>query len=78
MLVAKTKCLVVPAYISGTFEAFPIGARRVSFHPVGVIYGVPIDFSGEIERFSRKEFYRHVTDTVMASIRDLALTSRRH
>ena len=78
MLVAKTKCLVVPAYISGTFEALPIGALRVSFHPVGVAYGVPIDFSSEIERFSRKEFYRHVTDTVMASIRDLALTNRRN
>jgi 1-acyl-sn-glycerol-3-phosphate acyltransferase len=78
MLVAKTKCLVVPAYISGTFEALPIGARRISFHPVGVIYGVPIDFSCALERFSKKEFYRHVTDTVMASIRDLALTSRRH
>jgi 1-acyl-sn-glycerol-3-phosphate acyltransferase len=75
MLVAKTKCLVVPAYISGTFEALPIDARRISFHPVRVIYGAPIDFSREVERFSRKEFYRHVTDTVMTSIRDLALTN---
>lgn len=78
MLVAKTKCLVVPAYISGTFEALPIGACRIAFHPVSVIYGVPIDFSCDIERFSKKEFYRHVIDTVMASIQDLALTSRRH
>lgn len=78
MLVARTRCLVVPAYISGTFEALPIGARGLSFHPVGVIYGVPIDFSSEIDRFTKKEFYRHVTDTVMASIRDLALTGRRH
>jgi 1-acyl-sn-glycerol-3-phosphate acyltransferase len=74
MLVARTNCLVVPAYISGTFEALPIGARRVSFHPVRVIYGAPIDFSPDIERFSKKEFYRHVTDTVMARILDLALT----
>ena len=74
MLVARTKCLVVPAYISGTFEALPIGARRISFHPVRVIYGAPIDFAPEIDRFSKKEFYRHVTDTVMASILDLALT----
>lgn len=74
MLVARTKCLVVPAYISGTFEALPIGVRRVSFHPVRVIYGAPIDFSPDIERFSKKEFYRHVTDTVMASILALALT----
>ena len=74
MLVARTQCLVVPAYISGTFEALPIGARRISFHPVRVIYGAPIDFAPEIDRFSKKEFYRHVTDTVMASILDLALT----
>ena len=75
MLVARTKCLVVPAYISGTFEALPIGARRISFHPVRVVYGAPIDFSPEIERLSKKELYRHVTDTVMASILDLALTN---
>ena len=73
MLVARTQCLVVPAYISGTFEALPIGARRISFHPVRVIYGAPIDFSPEIERLSKKEFYRHVTDTVMARIQDLAI-----
>lgn len=76
MLVARTKCLVVPAYISGTFESLPIGARRIAFHPVRVIYGAPIDFSPDIERLSKKEFYRHVTDTVMASILDLALTDR--
>jgi len=75
MLVARTQCLVVPAYISGTFEALPIGARRVSFHPVRVIYGAPIDFSADIERFSKKDFYRHVTDTVMTSILDLAHTN---
>lgn len=78
MLVLKTKCLVVPAYISGTFEALPIGAHRLSFHPVSVSYGVPIDFACDVERFTKKEFYHHVTDTVMASIQDLALTSRRH
>ena len=78
MLVLKTKCLVVPAYISGTFEALPIGASRLSFHPVSVTYGAPIDFSCDVERFTKKEFYHHVIDTVMASIRDLALASRRH
>lgn len=77
MLVAKTKCLVVPAYISGTFEALPIGASRISFHPVSVSYGAPIDFACDVERFTKKEFYHHVIDTVMASIRELALTSRR-
>jgi 1-acyl-sn-glycerol-3-phosphate acyltransferase len=77
MLVLKTKCLVVPAYISGTFEALPIGASRLSFHPVSVTYGTPIDFARDIERFTKKEFYHHVIDTVMASIRDLALTSSR-
>ncbi len=77
MLVLKTKCLVVPAYISGTFEALPIGASRLSFHPVSVIYGVPIDFACDVERFTKKEFYHHVIDTVMASIQELALTSRR-
>ena len=71
-LVANTKCQVLPAYISGTFEALPIGARRISFYPVTVVYGAPIDFSCQIEQHSKKEFYRHVATTVKVAIGDLA------
>ena len=73
-LIAKTNCVVVPAYISGTFEALPIGSRRLKFAPVLVIYGTPLDFSQQIHLYKKKkDFYRHVTATVMAAIQDLAV-----
>ncbi len=72
-LVAKTKCVVLPAYLSGTYEALPMGSRRIKCSPVTVIYGRPIDFSEHLHLYTRKkDFYRHVTETVMAAIQDLA------
>ena len=77
-LVAKTNCVVLPAYISGTYEAIPIGSRRMKFSPVTVLYGRPIDFSERIHLYpKKKDFYRHVTETVMAAIQDLAARDRK-
>lgn len=71
VIVAETGCPVVPAYISGTFEALPAGARRIRFRPIRVVFGPSIDFSAEAQRLSGKEFYRHVSRTVMARIAEL-------
>ncbi len=71
MLVAETRCPVVPAYIAGTFEVLPIGARRIRRHPISVRFGSPIDFSADLQRLNGKDFYRHVSETVMARIAGL-------
>ena len=71
IIVAETGCLVIPAYISGTREALPVGASWIRCHPVQVTYGEPIDFTTDTPRYSGKEFYRHVSRTVMAKIAEL-------
>lgn len=68
LLVAETGCPVVPVHISGTFEALPTGAVWIRLHPVTVTYGEPIDFSMDAQRNSGKEFYQHVSRTVMTRI----------
>jgi 1-acyl-sn-glycerol-3-phosphate acyltransferase len=71
LIVAETACPVIPAYITGTREALPIGASWVRCHPVQITYGKPMDFRGEVQHYSGKEFYRHVSRTVMAKIAEL-------
>ncbi len=71
MIVAETGCKVVPAYLAGTREALPTGARWVSLHPISVTFGAPIDFTDAAPRSSGKEFYQHVSRAVMAKIAEL-------
>jgi 1-acyl-sn-glycerol-3-phosphate acyltransferase len=70
-LVAETRCPVVPAYIDGTYEVLPTGAKWPRLHPVRIIFGKPIDFSSDVQRLQGKEFYRHVSRTVMIQIANL-------
>ncbi|MER3423409.1 MAG: 1-acyl-sn-glycerol-3-phosphate acyltransferase [Nitrospiraceae bacterium] len=70
-LVAATGCRILPAYIAGTFEALPMGARWIRFHPVKVAFGQPIDFLQVRNQYGKKAFYTHVTHTVMCRIAEL-------
>ena len=71
VIVAETGCAVIPAYLAGTREALPAGARWISLHPIRVTFGAPIDFTDAAQHSSGKEFYRHVSRTVMGRIADL-------
>ena len=71
LIVAETGCAVIPAYLAGTREALPAGARWMSLHPISVTFGAPIDFTDAAQRSSGKEFYQHVSRTVMAKIAEL-------
>lgn len=71
VIVAETACPVIPAYIGGTHEALPVGASWIRCRPVQVTFGEPIDFTADAQRYSGKEFYRHVSRTVMAKIAEL-------
>lgn len=66
MIVAQTGCPVVPAYLKGTFDVLPAGAKRPRFHPVSVSYGPPLSFSGE--NTQTKAFYQDVSRIVMERI----------
>jgi 1-acyl-sn-glycerol-3-phosphate acyltransferase len=71
VIVAETGCSVIPAYLSGTREALPTGARWISLHPIRVTFGAPVDFTEAARRLSGKELYQHVSRTVMARIAEL-------
>jgi 1-acyl-sn-glycerol-3-phosphate acyltransferase len=68
MIVAQTGCPVVPAYLKGTFEVLPTGAKRPRFHPVSVSFGEPLLFAPEVGNGETKQFYRKVSRTVMERI----------
>jgi len=71
VIVAETGCAVIPAHLSGTRDVLPPGAKWISLHPVCLKFGAPIDFSESAQRSSGKEFYQHVSRTVMSRIADL-------
>jgi 1-acyl-sn-glycerol-3-phosphate acyltransferase len=67
MIVAQTGCPVVPAYLRGTFDVLPPGAKRPRFHPVSVSFGAPLLFP-TAGNGGTKEFYQEVSRTVMERI----------
>ncbi|HEU4506023.1 MAG TPA: lysophospholipid acyltransferase family protein [Nitrospira sp.] len=67
MIVAQTGCQVVPAYLKGTFDVLPAGAKRPRFHPVSVSFGSPLSFSRE-GHSETKQFYQEVSRVVMERI----------
>ncbi len=71
VIVGETGCPVVPAYIAGTYDAMPPGARGIRLCPITVTFGKPIDFTVDAQRYTGNYFYRHVSRTVMARIAEL-------
>lgn len=71
VIVEETRCPVVPAYIKGAYDALPMGRTWVQFRPVQVTFGAPIDFTKDLARMTGKEFYKHVSRTVMERIAEL-------
>ncbi len=69
MIVAQTGCPVVPAYLKGTFDVLPAGAKRPRFHPVSVSFGPALVFPGE--NTQTKAFYQEVSRIVMERIATL-------
>lgn len=68
MIVAKTRCPVVPMRIFGARKAFPRGGRPRLFSPVTIVVGEPIafteaDFAGE-----GRELYQRISERVMERI----------
>lgn len=76
VIVAEAGCPVLPVYIGGTHEVLPVGALWPRLHPLKVMIGEPIHFSGASQRYAGKEFYQHVSRTVMAAIAGLGQVSQ--
>lgn len=68
LIVAQTRCPVVPAYLKGTHEVLPAGSKWPRFHSVTVSFGEAIRFSTHEDGRESKEFYQEVSRTVMDRI----------
>jgi 1-acyl-sn-glycerol-3-phosphate acyltransferase len=71
VIVAETGCRVLPAYIGGTYQALPPHATMVRLRPLSVTFGEPMHFAADGVPPRHKDFYRHVSRTVMARIAEL-------
>jgi len=67
-LAVKSKVPVIPAYISGSDQAMPAGAKWPKRAPVKVIFGEPVYFSG-----SSKD-YEQISASLMQQIESLKLS----
>lgn len=80
MLAARAGVPVVPAYLAGTGEAWPPGARRLRCRPITVIFGDPMTWAapraGEDENDVTKRRYQRISDDIMASIAALQRQAR--
>lgn len=70
VIVSQTGCPVVPAYIKGTFDALPSGARWPRFRRVTVRFGSPLTFPDghSQDKGDAKRFYQLVSRTVIEHI----------
>lgn len=70
VIVSQTGCPVVPAYLKGTFDVLPTGARWPRWRQVTVRFGAPITFEtgGQKEKAETKRFYEQVSRTVIEHI----------
>ena len=72
MIVAATGCPVVPAYLGGTFDVLPPGARWIRLQPMRVIYGEPMTFSTLLnergDERTKKELYQRISQEIMGRI----------
>lgn len=72
IIVSQTGCPVVPAYLQGTFDVLPTGAKWLRFRPVTVKLGTPLNFEKghpkEHDKGDAKRFYQLVSRTVINEI----------
>lgn len=72
MIVAATGCPVVPAYLAGTYDALPPGAKWIRLRPIRVTYGEPMDFSALLKELDgeskKKDVYQRIGQEIMDRI----------
>lgn len=68
-IVARTKVPVIPAYVSGSFDAMPGGVKSIKRYPVRIYIGKRMDFSGyRFDKNNRKEIYQKISDDIMKEV----------
>lgn len=73
LIVAKTKAPVQPIRIFGAYNALPRGSAKISFCPISVVVGDPIEFTPEELKARDRDGYQVISDRIMEEIGKLQL-----
>jgi 1-acyl-sn-glycerol-3-phosphate acyltransferase len=68
LVMAKTRCTVVPARIFGAHEAFPRGGRPHFFRPITLVIEPPMTFADAEFEGDGRELYQRLSERVMQRI----------
>ena len=68
LIIAKTRCPVVPMRIFGAREAFPRGGRPHLFKPITLVVGEPMRFTDADFAGEGRELYQQLSERVMERI----------
>ncbi len=72
MIVEAAGCPVVPAYLGGTYDVLPPGAKWIRLRPIRIAFGEPMDFSGLVKDMDgeskKKELYQRISQEIMDRI----------
>lgn len=68
LVIAKTRCPVIPARIFGAHEAFPRGGKPRLFRPISIVYEPPMEFSESDFQGEGRDLYQRLSDRVMERI----------
>ena len=70
-IIEKSKCVVIPAYIDGSFEAFSKNSKWIKPSKIKIIFGNPISNRDFLEIGSGKKSYNLYSDLIMNSIKEI-------
>lgn len=68
LVIAKTRCPVIPARIFGAREAFPRGGKPRPFRPIKIVFEPAMEFSESDFAGEGRELYQRLSDRVMERI----------
>jgi 1-acyl-sn-glycerol-3-phosphate acyltransferase len=68
LIIAKTRCPVIPARIFGAHEAFPRGGTPRPFRPIRIVFAPAMEFAESDFEGKGRELYQRLSDRVMERI----------
>ena len=73
LVIAKTRCPVIPARIFGARAAFPRGGRPRPFRPIKLVFESPMQFAESDFEGEGRELYQRLSNRVMERIAQIQL-----
>jgi 1-acyl-sn-glycerol-3-phosphate acyltransferase len=71
LVLAKTRCTVVPARVFGAHEAFPRGGKPHLFYPITLAIEPPMTFTDADYEGEGRDLYQRLSERVLARIAEI-------